>query len=127
MFKILMVDDSKSVHAFVRSLLRERADVALTSAMHGQEAIEKLAAEDAFDLILLDWEMPVMNGPETLRHLVAMRQKAPVIMMTTKSAPTEIQAMLEAGASEYIMKPFTVDILLEKMAFVTGGDFKNAA
>lgn len=127
MFKILMIDDSKSVHAFVRSLLRERSDVSLTSVMHGQEALEKLAVDSAFDLVLLDWEMPVMDGPETLRRLVALRLKAPVIMMTTKSAPNEIQAMLEAGAAEYIMKPFTVDILLEKMSFVTGGDFKNVA
>lgn len=127
MFKVLVVDDTKSVHAFIKSLLGRIEGVALRPAMNGAEAVEIIKQGEEFDLVLLDWEMPIMNGPETLGRLKSLNVTYPVIMMTTKNSPSDIQAMLEAGAAEYIMKPFTVDILFEKISFVTGKELSNAA
>lgn len=126
MLKILVVDDTKSVHAFLRSLVSRAQDVHLIHVMNGAEAVEALKSEGKVDVILLDWEMPVLNGPETLRALKNLGVSVPTIMMTTKNAPEDIQKMLEAGAAEYIMKPFTADILFEKIGFVLGKEIKYA-
>ena len=127
MFKILIVDDMKSVHSFVKNLLSKAEGLAVTSVFNGQEALDALKSGQQFDLIFLDWEMPVMTGPETLRAFSEIKLSTPVIMMTTKNTTDDIQNMLSLGASEYLLKPFTVDIIFEKINFVTGKDFKYAA
>lgn len=127
MFKILIVDDMKSVHSFVKNLLGKAEGLNVTSVFNGQEALQTLKAGNQFDLIFLDWEMPVMTGPETLLSFSQIKLSTPVIMMTTKNSADDIQNMLSLGASEYILKPFTVDILFDKMNFVTGKEFKYAA
>lgn len=127
MFQILVIDDTRSVHAFVRSLLSKAEGISVTPAMNGSEAVDLLKSGKTFDLILLDWEMPVLNGPATLENLKELKVVTPVIMMTTKNSMEDIQRMLEAGVAEYLMKPFTVDILFEKINFVTGRAFNHAA
>ena len=120
MFEMLVVDDTKSVHAFLKSILAKAEGIHVTDVMNGAEAVELLKAKKHFDLILLDWEMPVLNGPDTFDQFKAMDVRTPVIMMTTKNSPDDIASMLTAGVSEYMMKPFTVDILFEKIEFATG-------
>lgn len=128
MFRILIVDDTKSIHTFVKELLKKRTDLEFTDAYNGQEAIEVLMkSEKEFDLVLLDWEMPVKTGPEALQAIKANGCKTPVVMMTTRNAPEEIAKLLEMGASEYLMKPFTADILLEKIEYACGEAFQRAA
>lgn len=117
----------KSVHSFVKNLLSKAEGLTVTSVFNGQEALEVLKSGQKFDLIFLDWEMPVMTGPETLRAFSETSLSTPVIMMTTKNTVEDIQNMLNLGASEYLLKPFTVDIIFEKINFVTGKDFKYAA
>ena len=124
MFNILIIDDTRSVHAFVKSLLSQTEGITTTDVFNGEEALEVLKAGSRFDLILLDWEMPILNGPETLTRIQSMGVETPAIMMTTKNAPEDITRMLEAGAKEYMMKPFTIDILFEKIAYVTGRTFR---
>ncbi len=127
MFTVLVIDDTKSVHAFIRSLVGKTPEIQLKGAMNGAEALELLQKGEAYDLILLDWEMPILNGPDTLTKIKEMGVSTPVVMMTTKNSAKDIQTMLEAGVAEYMMKPFTSDILFEKIAFVTGREFTNAA
>ena len=127
MFRVLIVDDTKSVHAFVKNLLLKSPGIEVTSVYHGAEAIEVLKQKGDFDLILLDWEMPVLNGPEALQAIKAMQPKTPVIMMTTKNDPEDIQKMFSLGIDEYLMKPFTIDILFQKMEWVSGRSFSYAA
>ncbi len=119
MIHLLIVDDTKTVHTYLRSLLREQAEFKITSAFHGQEGLDLLTVNSCdVDLILLDWEMPVLNGPLMFEQMKKRGIQIPVILMTTKNTPAEIGAMLEAGVAEYLMKPFTLDILLEKIEFV---------
>ena len=120
MFKVLVVDDTRSVHIFVKTLLAKAEGIEPTSVQNGEEALEVLKSRTDFDLILLDWEMPKLNGPETLRKIKEMGIEIPTVMMTTKSEQDDIMTMLEAGAKEYIMKPFTIDILFEKISYATG-------
>lgn len=127
MLKILLIDDTRSVHSYVKALLSKIERVEVVSAFDGQEGIEIVKNEEPFDLILLDWEMPVKTGPETLRELMEINCPIPVMMMTTKNAPEDIQRMLELGASEYLMKPFTVDILTEKIEQLIGRGIGHVA
>jgi two-component system chemotaxis response regulator CheY len=126
-FRILIVDDTKSIHTFVKELLKKRADLQFADAYNGQEAVEVInKSANEFDLVLLDWEMPIMTGPEALQAIKESGCNIPVIMMTTRNAPDEIAKLLEMGASEYLMKPFTADILLEKIEYACGEAFQRA-
>jgi len=124
---ILVIDDTKSVHAFVRHLLQKSPEVTYSAVFNGAEGIELLKSGAKFDLILLDWEMPVLNGPDTFRQMKAMGITTPTIMMTTKNAPEDIEMMLGLGVAEYLMKPFTIDILFEKIEYVSGKHVPYAA
>jgi two-component system, chemotaxis family, chemotaxis protein CheY len=126
MLKILSIDDSKAVHAFMEICLPDTT-YQLTHAMSAMEGIDLLkSGQHQFSVVLLDWEMPQMSGPEAL---VAIRQLGftmPIIMVTTKNDPEGIQDTLDKGATEYIMKPFTPDILVEKIQSVLSGAANNA-
>jgi two-component system chemotaxis response regulator CheY len=87
-------------------------------AGNGREALEVIAAEqDSVKLVLADWNMPEMNGLELLTHLRERPELASmlIVMVTTETEVGQMAAALEAGANEYIMKPFTRDILIDKL------------
>ena len=90
-------------------------------AANGREALEVIESEKAaVTLVLADWNMPEINGLELLKQL---RQKPElsslvVVMVTTETELDQMAAALEAGANEYVMKPFTKDILVEKLQLV---------
>jgi two-component system, chemotaxis family, chemotaxis protein CheY len=124
--RILIVDDSKAVHAFLEKCF-ENKGIQITHAYHGGEGIEILCRTQDFDLIMLDWEMPEVDGPTFFDRISEAGVKVPVLMMTTKNEPDDILFMLTKGAREYMLKPFTADIVFEKLAFVTGFEVKDAA
>ncbi len=127
MIRILMVDDTRSVHAFLKAIFSKVPETQCQSAMNGSEALSIVNSGAQFDIILLDWEMPILNGPQTLEALKKANCGIPVMMMTTKNNPQDIQEMIELGACEYLMKPFTPDILIEKLKFILGDRFSYAA
>jgi len=99
----------------VSEILKELGHEPLT-AKNGQIAFDMLTGGDQIDLVLLDWNMPVMTGIEFLQKNKAESAfSTPVFMMTTEKSPEKIQLALENGASDYIMKPFTPDILQNKI------------
>jgi two-component system chemotaxis response regulator CheY len=117
--KVLCVDDSRSVHAFLKQCLGSNIEE-FHSALDGTLAVEffKQNPGKQLDVIFLDWEMPKMTGPETFRELRKMNVGTTVIMLTSKNDPQNIAEMLDAGVAEYIMKPFTPDIIMEKLQAV---------
>lgn len=127
MKKILVVDDSRSVHAVVKSFLSRVPGVEISGVANGMEAVELLKKGNVFDLILLDWEMPILDGPGSLNAFKEMGSKIPVLMMTTKNSAEDILKMLESGVAEYMMKPFTGDILCDKISQVLKESFHYAA
>ncbi len=112
----LIVDDSKVVRTVARKIL-EDLDFEIVEAADGQAAMEECNRRMP-DAILLDWNMPVMDGIEFLR---ALRKSAGgdapmVVFCTTENDMAHIQTAIAAGANEYIMKPFDSDIIQSKFA-----------
>jgi len=111
----LIVDDSKVVRKLVRRIMEELGfDV--SEAEDGQKALEYCEAQKP-DLILLDWNMPVMDGLAFLKVLRAMPDGniPKVIFCTTESELSHIMDGMSAGADEYVMKPFDADIIRGKL------------
>ncbi len=120
MAKALIVDDSRAVRMILSKTLRELG-FEVCEAGNGREALDVIEAEkNAVTLVLADWNMPEINGLELLKRL---RQNPGlsslvVVMVTTETELDQMAAALEAGANEYVMKPFTRDILVEKLQLV---------
>ena len=112
----LVVDDSKVVRMVARKILEE-LDFDVSEAADGEQAL-KACQVSMPEVILLDWNMPVMNGIEFLRALRAGEGgDAPkVVFCTTENDMAHIQEAINAGANEYIMKPFDSDIIQSKLS-----------
>jgi two-component system chemotaxis response regulator CheY len=116
--RALIVDDSRFVRGFLRGLLQEKG-IECEEAADGQAGLDRLHGDHIFDLALLDWNMPVMNGLEMLKELRAEGFNGIKVMMVTTEAENDfILRALEAGADEYLMKPFDDDALKEKLAML---------
>lgn len=114
----LIVDDSKVIRMVARKILEELSFETLEAA-DGQEALNA-CKERLPDAVLLDWNMPVMSGIEFLRELRALPGgSGPVVVFcTTENDIQHIQEAIEAGANEYIMKPFDSEIIQAKFSQV---------
>jgi two-component system chemotaxis response regulator CheY len=107
MHKILIVDDSSLMHAYYRQVLSAMSGCKLAFARHGQEALQKIDAEGPPDVIVLDVNMPVMDGLEFLRRLRALPiKRVPVVIVSTEGRDDDLQRGLAAGADGYVRKPF---------------------
>ncbi len=114
--RAIVVDDSRATRSILkRALAREGFEV--VEAGNGREAIDALEATGAVDLALVDWNMPVMTGYEFLNEVRARRAFDPmaIMMVTTESEASQVKRALDAGANEYVMKPFTDEVLHEKL------------
>jgi two-component system, chemotaxis family, chemotaxis protein CheY len=114
--RALIVDDSSFIREYLRYLL-SRMDIVCEEAVDGNDALAVLAAEEAFDLMLLDVNMPVMNGLECVKILreTKLGPGMKVMMVTTEADHSFITEALDNGADEFLMKPFTPESLREKM------------
>jgi two-component system chemotaxis response regulator CheY len=114
----LIVDDSKVIRKVARHIL-ETLDFSVDEAEDGRQALDRCEASLP-DVILLDWNMPVMSGMEFLRalrqHDYASQPK--VVFCTTENDIAHIRAAIDAGADEYVMKPFDRDTLHSKLQIV---------
>ena len=105
--RILIVDDSSVMHAYHRQVLSALPDCRLSFAKHGKDALAKIEAEGGPDVIVLDINMPVMDGLEFLRRLRVLSIPRPsVIIVTTEGKDDDLRRGLEAGADGYVRKPF---------------------
>jgi two-component system, chemotaxis family, chemotaxis protein CheY len=114
----LVVDDSKVIRKVARHIL-ETLNFAVDEAEDGQMAL--LRCEESLpDVVLLDWNMPVMSGMEFLRHLRqrSWARQPKVVFCTTENDLAHIRAAIDAGADEYVMKPFDRDTLESKLQLV---------
>jgi two-component system, chemotaxis family, chemotaxis protein CheY len=115
--RALVVDDSKAIRVVLKKMLTEGGFEDLSEAAHGAEAMEVLANGPAPDVILVDWNMPEMNGLEMIRAVRSNPElrRIPIVMVTTETEYSQVVKALAAGASEYVMKPFTKDIIMDKL------------
>ena len=120
MSKALVVDDSRTIRIIIRRILVDLG-YEVCEAGNGVEAMKVLEADKtAVKLVLADWNMPEMNGLELVKQIRqdSSFDSVKVLMVTTETEMEQMASALEAGANEYVMKPFSKDILMEKLELV---------
>lgn len=115
--KFLVVDDFETMRRVVRNLLKELGYTNVHEAKDGAEALEKLRSGGDFEFVISDWNMPTMDGMSMLKTIRAdtALAKLPVLMVTAEATKDNIITAAQAGASGYVVKPFTAATLQEKL------------
>jgi two-component system chemotaxis response regulator CheY len=114
--RALIIDDSRAMRSILRSILTS-LEFEVVEAGDGRRAIEILSADPDFDLALVDWNLPEISGLEVvveIRTTLAMHDIR-LLMVTTETEFERVAQALDAGANEYIMKPFDTAMLLDKL------------
>ena len=123
--RALVIDDSRTVRAIIGKILRDEG-LEVVEAANGREGLERLRENPGVELVLVDWNMPEMNGLDFIRAVRADRayDAVRIMMVTTETEQEQVVRALEAGANEYVMKPFTREILVAKLSLLDalGGD-----
>lgn len=114
--KILITDDSKPARLLIRKIL-EKKNIDFTEAVEGSEALE-YALQEGYDIIFLDQNMPKMTGLEFMKVLNKYNKKQPVIMTTAANTSDTINEAIGAGVTDYLIKPFTPDVLIKKVEHI---------
>jgi two-component system chemotaxis response regulator CheY len=121
--RAMVIDDSRAMRGILRRMLVE-AGLEVIEAANGREALDRLHAGETIDVALVDWNMPEMNGLEFVMAVRADPRFADLrlMMVTTETEMHQVVRALEAGANEYVMKPFTVDVVRDKLALLGVGE-----
>jgi two-component system chemotaxis response regulator CheY len=117
MARAMVVDDSRAMRMILAKILRE-LNYEVNEAANGLEALAAIQGEwRDIELILVDWNMPEMNGLELVKEIRkdASLASLVIVMVTTETELDQMMLALSAGANEYVMKPFTREILVEKL------------
>lgn len=114
--RALVIDDSRATRAILRRML-EGFDAEVLEAGDGREGLEVYAREQPLDVILVDWNMPIMDGLTFVRSVRAEHcpDRPVLVMVTSESSSDHLRRALEAGADEYAMKPFTAAVIRDKL------------
>lgn len=123
--KILLIDDSKTMRNIQKSVLAQLGHTTIEEACDGQDALSKVGAFQP-ELILVDWNMPNMDGLTFVKHFRQANKSTPVIMVTTESEKARVIEAIKAGVNNYVIKPFTPDLLSQRIN-ETMGKLKAAA
>lgn len=117
--RALVVDDSKAMRMILERTLQDLG-FEVKGVGHGQSALDLLNQGEAVDLMLVDWNMPVMNGYELVKAVRAnvLLGSVQILMVTTETSLSSVDLALAAGANEYLMKPFTRETLQDKLALL---------
>lgn len=115
--RVLLVDDSVTMRRIQKTQLNSLGISDIVEAGDGEEALTKLSNSMPVDLIMLDWNMPVMDGITLLKKIRTENQyqSIKVIMCTSESEKNKVVDALKSGANNYLIKPFTPDALKEKL------------
>ncbi len=117
--KVLVVDDMSTMRRIIKNVLKQIGYTSVEEAPDGKEALKKLKG-GGFGLVVTDWNMPVMTGLELLKAIRADAELKilPVLMVTAEAQKENIIEAIQAGVSNYVVKPFTAEALLEKLTKV---------
>jgi len=123
--KFLVVDDYLSMRRMVKSVLNDLGYSNVTEADDGSTALP-LLRDGEFDFLITDWNMPGMPGLDLLKAVRANQRlaKLPVLMVTAEAKREQIVEAVQAGVNGYIIKPFTAEVLKEKLAKILNGPAK---
>ena len=114
--RVLVIDDSRTTRIIIGQILRE-IGMEVLEAANGLDALERLKGDPNIELMLVDWNMPVMNGLEFVRAVrsVSTYDGVRILMVTSEAQGEQVGQALDAGANEYLMKPFNKDGLVSKL------------
>jgi two-component system chemotaxis response regulator CheY len=114
--RALVIDDSRAVRIIIGNILRE-IGMEVLEAGNGLEALEQIKRNPDVELMLVDWNMPHMNGFDFIRSVRSQRafDAVRILMVTSESQGEQVTQALNAGANEYLMKPFNKDVLVAKL------------
>ena len=120
--QVLVVDDSGAMRTMLSNMLTEMG-FEVAQAQHGQEGLEHLTGHPETALALVDWNMPVMTGIEMVEavRLNKTLSRVKLMMVTTESEMSQMERALSAGANEYVLKPFTKEIITAKLKLLDVG------
>jgi two-component system chemotaxis response regulator CheY len=114
--KILLIDDSRTMRNIQKNVLKALGEYECVEAGDGAEALTVVSASPlSFDLVLVDWNMPKMDGITFVRQMRQNDKTTPIIMVTTEAEKTRIIDAVKAGVNNYVIKPFTPDALMERV------------
>lgn len=112
--RVLLADDSGTVRTIIRRSLRTLGVGDIVEAADGVQAVE-LFQGGGVDLVLTDWNMPGKTGLEVVREIRALDKQVPIIMITTEAERRRVLEAIQAGVSDYLVKPFTTSTLEQKL------------
>jgi two-component system chemotaxis response regulator CheY len=117
--RALIVDDSRPIRRIASEVLKELG-FETADACHGKDALARLQSDPLPDVVLIDWNMPEMDGLELIKALRSDARYSGLVllMVTTETEPEQMLRALSAGADEYLMKPFLKEGLVEKLRLV---------
>jgi CheY-like chemotaxis protein len=119
LMKALVVDDSLESRMLLGKILTKSFDAQIIEAVHGKDALRKISIEKP-DVVFLDYEMPVMDGKETLKSIRAISdyQDLPVIMVTSHSETNLVRELLSYKVSAYLVKPLSADYVVKRLSVI---------
>lgn len=117
--KVLIVDDSTVMRKVIIRELNKNEITDIAEAADGLEGLEA-ASKNSFDLILMDWNMPGMLGIDVVRKIREAGMNTPIMMVTTEGEKTNVVTAIQAGANNYLVKPFTPEDFAQKIGQLTG-------
>lgn len=112
--RIMLIDDSKTMRNIQKSVLKQLGYSDIEEACDGQDAMSKVAAFQP-DLCLVDWNMPNMDGLSFVKAFRQQNKTTPLIMVTTEAEKSRVIEAIKAGVNNYVVKPFTPDLLSERI------------
>lgn len=117
--KVMLVDDSRTMRNIEKNILAQLGYSEVVEASDGMEALSVAAAENP-DLILLDWNMPNMDGLSFIQEYRKTNKQTPIMMVTTEAEKRRVVEAIRAGVNNYVVKPFTPDILSARIQETLG-------
>lgn len=112
--KIMLVDDSRTMRNIQKSVLAQLGHTQVEEACDGRDALSKVGAFQP-DLLLVDWNMPNMDGLSFVKAFRQSNRTTPIIMVTTESEKSRVIDAIKAGVNNYVVKPFTPDLLSQRI------------
>lgn len=113
--RVLVADDSSTMRKIILRSLQAVGVPEAAEAADGEEAVTLFKTNGGYDLVLTDWNMPKKSGLEVIREIRQIDTAVPIIMVTTEAEKSRVLEAIQAGVTDYLVKPFTADMLRQKL------------